>query len=195
MGDMQEGLRLAMCQYGRLLHKVAYNILRNYAVAQDAVSMAWYKFSCAVCSEQFATFEAEQLIPFLCLITRREAFTLYRREQKQRLKVCRKRDALFEEPRRKIDTPDDIIERNERDQLIRDALEQLQPHIRTALRLRYFFDEEVMQGGAALSNIESERYEQLAAATGRKAATLRSHVNRGLKRLEKLLNQRGINSY
>jgi RNA polymerase sigma-70 factor (ECF subfamily) len=68
--------------------------------------------------------------------------------------------------------PVEIAEAVERGRELRAAIDGLPTHHRDAVRLRYLDD---------LS------YEEIAAATGRQEATVRTHVHRGLTRLRELL--------
>lgn len=71
-----------------------------------------------------------------------------------------------------IDDPANAFDRSERDAWLRAAIDELPPHYRDAVRRRY---------------LDEESYEEIAVATGRSPATVRTHLHRGLARLRERL--------
>jgi RNA polymerase sigma factor (sigma-70 family) len=176
-------------RYDRFFHKIAYCVLYNYELAHDGVSIAWervYRWL-VVCSNDGP--ECEDPLSYLCMIVINACRSVRRKEYQQSMRIQLAGRDLEERERRTFETPEDALVRLEREQMVREAVEQLSPKHRQAIRFRYFLDDEVLHGSV---EINDERYEQISTVTGRKETTLRSDVRRALKHLRKLLAERGI---
>ncbi len=68
--------------------------------------------------------------------------------------------------------PEAVLDVGERDAALHAAIEALPAHLRDAVRMRY---------------IDDLSYDQIAAATGRPASTVRTHLHRGLTHLRRQL--------
>jgi len=95
--------------------------------------------------------------------------------------------SIVNRSRRRFETPDEVLEREEEKRIIHEAINQLPLKYRKVIHLRHFLDEEDNVGG-----IESERYRRLATATGISEITLRSQMHRAKNLLKKRLHEQGI---
>ncbi len=190
LADKVAGFEQLVVRYGDLFHQVAWNVLYNYHVAQDAVSESYVKIHVWLEKVERGELMKIDLLPYFCKVVRNTSLTLLEKEKKQRLRVKEQKKVLLGK-QRCAETRDEALVREETYSILREELGQLSEKYNRALRLHYFLDEEILEG---LSDIESERYAQLEKYTGTKAATLRSHVSRGGQLLKKRLVTRGITS-
>jgi RNA polymerase sigma factor (sigma-70 family) len=188
--DKLAGFERLIAQYGRLFHQIAYSVLYNYDLAQDAVSEAYIKmYDYWLKDAQPSEIVAINLLPYLCRIVLNASLTYLDKEKTQRLRWKKKEQELLIDQRRRFETPDEVLERKEEMQILHEEIDQLPAKYRRAIYLRYLLGEDMY---GSVSEVESERYAQLASFTGINAATLRSHVSRGKIMLKNQLNTRGI---
>src|SRR5919204_6538327 len=148
---------------GRLAYGLAYRILRDDALAQDAVQEAFLAVW-----RSAGRFAAERSKPSTWVLTlvHRRAVDLVRREERRRAEPL---DAEREPTDAAVD---DDAEHLARRQVVRDALRKLPPEQREALELAYY-------GGYTQSD--------LAERLGQPLGTIKSRMFAGLSRLRDLL--------
>jgi RNA polymerase sigma-70 factor (ECF subfamily) len=152
---------------GRLAYGLAYRILRDDALAQDAVQEAFLAVW-----RSAGRFAAERSKPSTWVLTlvHRRAVDLVRREERRRA------EPLGAEAEAADATVDDA-EHLARRQVVRDALRQLPPEQREALELAYY-------GGYTQSD--------LAERLGQPLGTIKSRMFAGLSRLRDLLGEETV---
>jgi RNA polymerase sigma-70 factor, ECF subfamily len=155
-------------RYGRVAYGLALRIVRDRALAEDAVQEAFL----AVWRSAGA-FLAEQGKPSTWILTlvHRRAVDLVRREERRRA------DPLedFEQPSGEA-TDEEAWLRAQR-QVVQEALRKLPPEQREAIELAYY-------GGFTQS--------ELAEKLGQPLGTIKSRMFAGLKRLRELLAEAGL---
>ncbi len=152
-------------RFGGIAYRLALRILRDEALAQDAVQEAFLAVWRS--ADRFLAERAKASTWVLTLVHRR-AVDLVRREERRR-----------GEPLDDVDEPlvDDKTEHVFRRRVVQEALRQLPPDQRQALELAYY-------GGYT----QSELAEQLRQPLG----TVKSRMFTGLTRLRELLEQAGL---
>jgi RNA polymerase sigma factor (sigma-70 family) len=152
-------------RFGGIAYRLALRILRDEALAQDAVQEAFLAVWRS--ADRFLAERAKASTWVLTLVHRR-AVDLVRREERRR-----------GEPLDDVDEPlvDDKTEHVFRRRVVQEALRQLPPDQRQALELAYY-------GGYT----QSELAERLRQPLG----TVKSRMFTGLTRLRELLEQAGL---
>jgi RNA polymerase sigma-70 factor (ECF subfamily) len=154
-------------RFGRLAYGLAFRILRDDALAQDAVQEAFLGVWRGA-----GRFTAERSKPSTWLLTlvHRRAVDLVRREQRRRT------EPLPSEPEAVDATPDEAGLLTQR-QTIRAALRELPPEQREAIELAYY-------GGYTQS--------ELAERLGQPLGTIKSRMFTGLARLRETLEETAV---
>jgi RNA polymerase sigma-70 factor (ECF subfamily) len=156
-------------RYGRIAYGLAVRILRDSALAEDAVQEAFLAIW-----RTAGTFRAERGKPRTWILTlvHRRAVDLVRREERRRL-------APVETPAQENVAPatDEEAALRERRRAVQEALHRLPPDQREALELAYY-------GGLT----QSELAEQLSVPLG----TVKSRMFTGLRRLGDMLAEAGV---
>ena len=152
-------------RFGRLAYGLAFRILRDDALAQDAVQEAFLGVWRAA-----GRFTAERSKPSTWLLTlvHRRAVDLVRREERRRT------EPLPPEAEPAVTESTDEAELANRRQTIRAALRQLPPEQREAIELAYY-------GGYTQS--------ELAERLGQPLGTIKSRMFTGLARLRQTLGE------
>jgi RNA polymerase sigma factor (sigma-70 family) len=151
-------------RFGRLAYGLAYRILRDDALAQDAVQEAFLGVWRA--ADRFVAERAKPSTWLLTLVHRRSV-DLVRREQRRRV------EPLPETEPSSGGTADEAELATQR-QTIRDALRRLPPEQREAIELAYY-------GGYTQS--------ELAERLGQPLGTIKSRMFTGLARLRETLGE------
>ncbi len=154
-------------RFGRVAYGLALRILRDAALAQDAVQEAFL-----AAWRQAASFDPSRAKPSTWLLTlvHRRAVDLVRREERRR------GDPLDEAPHPSSGATDEEATRREQRRAVQEALRKLPPEQREALELAYY-------GGLTQS--------QLAERLGVPLGTIKSRMFGGLARLRQLLAEAG----
>ncbi len=154
-------------RFGRLAYGLAYRILRDDALAQDAVQEAFLGVWRAA-----GRFTAERAKPSTWLLTlvHRRAVDLVRREERRRT------EPLQPDSESTDSAPDELELLSER-QSIREALRKLPPEQREAIELAYY-------GGYTQS--------ELAERLGQPLGTIKSRMFTGLARLRETLEEAAV---
>jgi RNA polymerase sigma factor (sigma-70 family) len=155
-------------RYGRVAYGLALRILRDAALAQDAVQEAFLQ-----AWRQASSFDAARAKPSTWLLTlvHRRSVDLVRREQRRRA------EPIEDVPQELGEATDDEAALRERRQIVQHALRRLPPDQREALELAYY-------GGYTQS--------QLAERLGVPLGTIKSRMFGGLTRLRELLAEAGL---
>ena len=155
-------------RYGRAAYSLSLRVLRDRALAEDAVQegflSAW---------RSAAAFDPARAKPSTWLLTlvHRRAVDLVRREERRRA------DPLPEEETAQEGTAEDEVSLREQRAIVQEALGKLPPDQRAALELAYY-------GGYT----QSELAERLGVPLG----TVKSRMFAGLRRLRELLAEAGL---
>ena len=154
-------------RFGRLAYGLAFRILRDDALAQDAVQEAFLGVWRAA-----GRFTAERAKPSTWLLTlvHRRAVDLVRREERRRT------EPLQPDTESTDSAPDELELLSER-QSIREALRKLPPEQREAIELAYY-------GGYTQS--------ELAERLGQPLGTIKSRMFTGLARLRETLEEAAV---
>jgi RNA polymerase sigma-70 factor (ECF subfamily) len=152
-------------RFGRTAYGLAFRILRDDALAQDAVQEAFLGVWRA--ADRFLAERAKPSTWVLTLVHRR-AVDLVRREQRRRAEPLEADDDAAAVAA--SDDPDDFVRREQ----VRSALGQLPPEQREAIELAYY-------GGYTQS--------ELAERLGQPLGTIKSRMFAGLARLRDLLGE------
>ena len=154
-------------RFGRLAYGLAFRILRDDALAQDAVQEAFLGVWRAA-----GRFTAERAKPSTWLLTlvHRRAVDLVRREERRRTEPLQPDSASTDS------APDELELLSER-QSIREALRKLPPEQREAIELAYY-------GGYTQS--------ELAERLGQPLGTIKSRMFTGLARLRETLEEAAV---
>ena|SRR6185312_8188829 len=154
-------------RFGRMAYGLAYRILRDDALAQDAVQEAFLGVWRAA-----GRFSAERSKPSTWLLTlvHRRAVDLVRREERRRT------EPLPETELAGVEGPDEAEQLTQR-QTIRAALRELPPEQREAIELAYY-------GGYTQS--------ELAERLGQPLGTIKSRMFTGLARLRETLEETAV---
>jgi RNA polymerase sigma-70 factor (ECF subfamily) len=152
-------------RYGRMAYGLALRVLRDRALAQDAVQEGFLAVW-----RNAARFEAERAKPSTWILTlvHRRAVDLVRREERRR------GDPLETAPQAAGEETGEEAELRDRRRRVQAALMQLPPAERQALELAYY-------GGLTQS--------ELAARLGVPLGTVKSRMFSGLRRLRDLLGE------
>jgi RNA polymerase sigma factor (sigma-70 family) len=152
-------------RFGRLAYGLAFRILRDDALAQDAVQEAFLAVWRAA-----SRFAAERSKPSTWLLTlvHRRAVDLVRREERRRA------EPLQPEAEDSSAATGDEAELTARRQVIREALRKLPPEQREAIELAYY-------GGYTQT--------ELAERLGQPLGTIKSRMFTGLARLREVLGE------
>ena len=155
-------------RYGRVAYGLALRILRDRALAEDAVQEAFLAVW-----RSAGSFLAEQGKPSTWILTlvHRRAVDLVRREERRRAEPL---DELVQPTGEATD--EEAWLRAQR-QVVQEALRKLPPEQREALELAYY-------GGFTQS--------ELAERLGQPLGTIKSRMFTGLKRLRELLAESGL---
>jgi RNA polymerase sigma-70 factor (ECF subfamily) len=163
-GD-EQALAALYDRFGRVAYGVAFRILRDGALAEDAVQEAFL-----TAWRTAAGFDPERgkASTWLLTLVHRRAVDVVRREERRRA------DVLDEEPGASGDATDETAEVREQRRAVQAALAQLPPDQRQALELAYY-------GGLS----QSELAERLGVPIG----TIKSRMFAALARLRDLLGE------
>ena len=155
-------------RFGQLAYGLAYRILRDDALAQDAVQEAFLGVWRAA-----GRFTAERAKPSTWLLTlvHRRAVDLVRREERRRTEPLQPDSEPTDS-----EAPDELELLSER-QSIREALRKLPPEQREAIELAYY-------GGYTQS--------ELAERLGQPLGTIKSRMFTGLARLRETLEETAV---
>jgi len=157
-------------RYGRVAYGLALRIVRDQALAEDAVQEAFLTVW-----RTAASFRAERAKPSTWILTlaHRRAVDVVRREERRRAAPLE----TVEEPEGTGLATDEEIELADRRRLVQEALRQLPADQREALELAYY-------GGLT----QSELAERLSVPLG----TIKSRMFTGLRRLRDILADAGL---
>jgi RNA polymerase sigma factor (sigma-70 family) len=155
-------------RYGKIAYGLAYRVLRDSALAEDAVQEAFITVW-----RTAATYISERGKPRTWLLTlvHRRAVDLVRREQRRRV------PSIADEPIPATPAAEDEATLRDRRRAVQAALTQLPTDQREALELAYY-------GGLT----QTELAEQLGVPLG----TVKSRMFAGLRRLGDLLREAGL---
>jgi RNA polymerase sigma-70 factor (ECF subfamily) len=155
-------------RYGKIAYGLAYRVLRDSALAEDAVQEAFITVW-----RTAGTYIRERGKPSTWLLTlvHRRAVDLVRREQRRR------QPAPVEEPVTPTPGAEEEATRRDRRRAVQAALRQLPPDQREAIELAYY-------GGLT----QTELAAQLSVPLG----TVKSRMFAGLRRLGDLLREAGL---
>jgi RNA polymerase sigma-70 factor (ECF subfamily) len=158
-------------RYGRVAYGLALRIVRDRALAEDAVQEAFLGVW-----RSAGAFLAEQGKPSTWILTfvHRRAVDLVRREERRRGEPLD--DVAQHDPARREATDEEAWLRAQR-QVVQEALRKLPPEQREAIELAYY-------GGFTQS--------ELAERLGQPLGTIKSRMFTGLKRLRELLAEAGL---
>jgi RNA polymerase sigma factor (sigma-70 family) len=167
----EEALAQLYDRYGRVAYGLAVRIVRDPALAEDAVQEAFLAVW-----RTAASFRAERAKPSTWILTfvHRRAVDVVRREERRRAAPLVEG---AEEPDERALPADEEIELTDRRRLVQEALRQLPDEQREALELAYY-------GGLT----QSELAERLSVPLG----TIKSRMFTGLRRLRDLLAEAGL---
>ena len=167
----EEALAQLYDRYSRVAYGLALRIVRDQALAEDAVQEAFVTLW-----RSAGSFRAEKAKPSTWILTlvHRRAVDVVRREERRRASPLV--DGM-EEPDERALPADEEIELNDRRRLVQEALRQLPDDQREALELAYY-------GGLT----QSELAERLSVPLG----TIKSRMFTGLRRLRDLLAEAGL---
>jgi RNA polymerase sigma-70 factor, ECF subfamily len=168
--DDEDALAALYDRYGRVAYGLALRIVRDPALAEDAVQEAFLTVWRTAGS--FRSERAKASTWILTLVHRR-AVDLVRREERRRAAPLEG----DEEPEAYALATDEEIERTDRRRIVQEALRRLPDEQREALELAYY-------GGLT----QSELAERLAVPLG----TIKSRMFAGLRRLRDLLAEAGL---
>ena len=157
-------------RFGRVAYGLAYKILQDAALAEDAVQEAFLQFWRGAGSYRP---ERAKASTWLLTFVHRRAVDLVRREQRRRAVQL---DALPEPSGSGAD--EEVVARSRRE-IVQDALRQLPSEQREAIELAYY-------GGLTQS--------ELAARLDQPLGTIKSRMFTGLQRLRILLVESGYES-
>ncbi len=168
--DDEGALAALYDRYSRVAYGLALRIVRDPALAEDAVQEAFLTVWRAA-----GSFRADKAKPSTWILTlvHRRAVDLVRREERRRAAPLEPGD----EPDAQTLATDEEIELTDRRRLVQAALRQLPDEQREALELAYY-------GGLT----QSELAERLAVPLG----TIKSRMFTGLRRLRDLLAEAGL---
>jgi RNA polymerase sigma factor (sigma-70 family) len=168
--DDEGALAVLYDRYGRVAYGLALRIVRDPALAEDAVQEAFLTLW-----RTAGSFRADKAKPSTWILTlvHRRAVDLVRREERRRAAPLEPGD----EPDAQGLATDEEIELTDRRRLVQAALRQLPDDQREALELAYY-------GGLT----QSELAERLAVPLG----TIKSRMFTGLRRLRDLLAEAGL---
>jgi RNA polymerase sigma factor (sigma-70 family) len=157
-------------RYGRVAYGLALRIVRDPALAEDAVQEAFLTLW-----RTAGSFRADKAKPSTWILTlvHRRAVDVVRREERRRAAPLEG----TEEPDERSLAADEEIELSDRRRLVQEALRQLPDEQREALELAYY-------GGLT----QSELAERLSVPLG----TIKSRMFTGLRRLRDLLAEAGL---
>jgi RNA polymerase sigma factor (sigma-70 family) len=163
-GD-EQALAALYDRFGRVAYGVAFRILRDGALAEDAVQDAFL-----AAWRTAAGFDPERgkASTWLLTLVHRRAVDVVRREERRRA------DVLDDEPAASVEATDETAEVREQRRAVQAALAQLPPDQRQALELAYY-------GGLS----QSELAERLGVPIG----TIKSRMFAALARLRDLLGE------
>jgi len=155
-------------RFGRIAYGLALRVLRDSALAEDAVQDAFLNVWRS--AERFEAGRAKASTWVLTFVHRR-AVDLVRREERRRT-----------EPEEAAPEPagpgaDEDVERRSKREIVQDALRRLPPEQREAIELAYY-------GGYTQS--------ELAERLGEPLGTIKSRMFTGLQRLRALLDEAGF---
>jgi len=167
----EEALAQLYDRYSRVAYGLALRIVRDQALAEDAVQEAFVTLW-----RSAGSFRAEKAKPSTWILTlvHRRAVDVVRREERRRAAPLV--DGM-EGPDERALPADEEIELNDRRRLVQEALRQLPDDQREALELAYY-------GGLT----QSELAERLSVPLG----TIKSRMFTGLRRLRDLLAEAGL---
>jgi len=158
-------------RYGRVAYGLALRIVRDQALAEDAVQEAFLTVW-----RRAGSFRPERAKPSTWILTlvHRRAVDVVRREERRRAQPLLEGQ---EEPDERALPADEEIALTDRRRLVQEALRQLPDEQREALELAYY-------GGLT----QSELAERLSVPLG----TIKSRMFTGLRRLRDLLAEAGL---
>ncbi len=158
-------------RYSRIAYGLALRIVRDQALAEDAVQEAFLTVW-----RTAGSFRPDRAKPSTWILTlvHRRAVDVVRREERRRAQPLLEGQ---EEPDERALAADEEIELTDRRRLVQEALRQLPDEQREALELAYY-------GGLT----QSELAERLAVPLG----TIKSRMFTGLRRLRDLLAEAGL---
>jgi RNA polymerase sigma-70 factor (ECF subfamily) len=168
--DDEDALAALYDRYGRVAYGLALRIVRDPALAEDAVQEAFLTVWRTAGS--FRSDRAKASTWILTLVHRRTV-DLVRREERRRAAPLEGN----EEPDAYAPATDEEVERSDRRRIVQEAMRRLPDEQREALELAYY-------GGLT----QSELAERLAVPLG----TIKSRMFAGLRRLRDLLAEAGL---
>ncbi len=166
----EEALARIYDRYSRVAYGLALRIVRDQALAEDAVQEAFLTVW-----RTAGSFRADRAKPSTWILTlvHRRAVDVVRREERRRAAPLEG----TEEPDERGLAADEEIELTDRRRIVQEALRQLPDEQREALELAYY-------GGLT----QSELAERLSVPLG----TIKSRMFTGLRRLRDLLSEAGV---
>jgi RNA polymerase sigma-70 factor (ECF subfamily) len=170
--DDEDALAALYDRYGRVAYGLALRIVRDQALAEDAVQEAFLAVW-----RTAGSFRADRARPSTWILTlvHRRAVDVVRREERRRAAPLAEG---VEEPHEQARAADEEIELTDRRRIVQEALRRLPDEQREALELAYY-------GGLT----QSELAERLSVPLG----TIKSRMFTGLRRLRDLLAEAGLN--
>lgn len=154
--------------YNRLC-VIAYRILQDKSLAQDAVQESWLRL-CKL--KSLDTSDREKVKHLLVLVVRHTAFNMNQRKHPESME-----DSAITLLPDNAEMPHEALERREKVQLLLSVLQRLDEIDQTILRLQY---------GQELTS------KQIAVALGIQPASVRQHAHRARLALRNILEQEGI---
>ena len=138
---------------------------------RDVVNEAFIKIYHWLDESDTSDIENIDLLPYLCKMVCNASYTYRSKEWKQRLRKTRQKEALLIDQRRRIETPDEVLVREEETRIIHEEINQLPEKYRRAIHLRFFLDEE-----DNARELGSERYKNLSLVENINEETLRTWI-------------------
>ena len=164
--QQQKDFEVMYYHYRKLLYRVAYEVLHDHHLAEDAVSQTFWK--AAEHMDGISQPVCPRTKRFLAIICERTAIDLYRKRQQQ---DCASLDAL------EFDLPDrSVVVQADEEGTVAAAMARLPKTYREVIFLRYVDDRPVREIAQLLSMTEANVYKQ---------------IERGKKKLEQLLREEG----
>lgn len=159
-------------QYRYLMFHVAFNILRDYSLAEDALHTAFVKL--AKNNIKIDEIICNKTKAFMVIVVRNAAYDIYNSSKKHR-------NSYFEDETMEIvdpePTPLEITVSNDGIDRIKKALQTMDPKYADVITLRYFYDLSNREISSLLSILEQ---------------TVRVRLHRAKKILSSKLNEGGL---
>lgn len=169
----EDAMRELDLKYGRICHRLSYNILNDWQDAEECVNDAYLGLW-----NQIPPAKPDPLLPYLCRIVRNLSLKLYRR------KKAAKRNSAYSVAMEEIeaclacpDTPESHLEAKELAHSIEEFLETLNRENRVIFLRRYWF---------------SDSCGEIAAQTGLTEKNVTVRLTRIRKKLKDYLTEREV---